>query len=952
MSDLHGVSADSTSDAAELAHQQQSPANNPPQASSSQQRSHALTSALSSRGSTQVGQTSGSQAANTIRRTAAPQISSTTTALRRHSLSGASGSRIEGEIGEQARDVANRFTQLFAQMAPIDSPDPSTRLQQHEQRMTAMTQVVRDVFEGVARQSTSSDTRITVLQSVPHTPEIQAARIDVIRKTNVADNLGAQALDLRRRASTLKEAANQAGESARTLAADRREADRVAQTQDGLATKAEAAAAKAADAAKSKGFEADQARNKAESAQRAAATLDVEATKAEQAAQRAKSAADAKADEANHAGDAARDARTTANLKAGEADRAEAAVGPLREAAGRLAEEATRAAAAAAQASDKEKPAAQAAAQQAQARASEAEGAVKAAEKAAKDARTAAEQADEHADQLATHAQTLQEQATELRGIASEAENGAGAARSAADDAKKTAEALTRTASTLHSEATSLRMNAEKLAKEAAPLRAAADQAKADAKEAAAKQARAETHADDAERAAREAEQAATDAERAAQTAREEADDAGRTLREVIARTPLPQEATQAPTSTSAGNARQAETAAATDAATAAGETSAAQRSRFTQWAINTAAVSGQQFVAVGIATALREAVGAATEALLTHTNASDHVKAGIAGGLYGSVILANLMTILYHEQQKTGNAVTHAGNIAQIVALAAALISAAATDTLKDLVPSLIKTFAYSGWRDGANLMLVLSDNVPEGKANPLAVQAVNAFFYTANQMLVNSIQSFHGVSGAGFVDAMQKNATDPNTHEAETLLSGFASLATYVVGNYAGEDVDQLLGRTLNSAMSGSNPADLRITLTPQAWPGAEKAWDTFAEDGVSRTSVFYSVYGLTAAINPQIPARHLGEAGASWAQNCVGGAFIALLTLPALMTMMKKVRNAVSGGGGGGEEQGRITSASSSERSASPAEAPTEDIALRRMAPRGNEGDNGGTSSRNQV
>ena len=951
MSDLHGVSADSTSDAAEPAqHQQQRPTNHPTLASSSHQPSHPLSSALSSRGSTQVGQTQGSQGSSTIRRTAAPQVSSMTTAMRRHSLSGASGSRIEGEIGPEAREVANRFTQLFSQIAPTDSADPNTRMQQHEQRFTQMAEVVRDVFDGIGRQSTSSENRITVLQTVPNTPEIQAARLAVMQRTSVADDLGAQALARRAEATTLRDTAIEARTSAQTLAGDRREADRVAQTQEDRATKAEAEAAKAADTAKNKGAEADEAEKAAKAAVRAATTQDGEAVKAEQAADKAKSAADAKSDEANKAADAARDARATATATVGEAQRADAAVGPLRETAGRLREDATRAAAAAENASPKDKPAAQAAAQQAQARATAAEGTVKEAEDAAKDARTAAEQAGTQADRLATHAETLRGQATELQGIAGREASDAAAARSAADAANKTADALTQTATNLRSEANSLKTNAEKLANVAAPLRAAADQAKADAQGAAGKQARAETRASDTDRAAREAEQAATEAQRAAQTARDAADEAGRALRDIIARTPV-QEAPVDAATTNPSRARETEQPAATEGDAAAAETVAAQRSRFVQWAINTAAVGGQQMVAVGLTTALREAVGAGTEALLTHTNASDHVKAGIAGGLYGTVILANLMTILYHEQQKTGNAVTHAGNIAQIVSLSAALIAAAATDTLKDLVPSLMKTFAYSGGRDVANLMLVLSDNVPEGKADPLAVQAVNAFFYTANQMLVNSVQSFHGVSGAGFVDAMQKNATDPNTHEVETLRTGFASLAAYVVGNYAGEAVDQFVGRTLNSAMSGSNPADLQIMLKPQAWPGAEKAWDTFAEDGVSRTSVFYSVYGLTAAINPEISARHLGENGASWAQNCVGGAFIALLTLPALMTMMKKMRNAVSGDHSSGQEQGRITSASSPDNSP-PTSPPAESIPLRRTARNDNGDDNRGTSSNTRV
>jgi hypothetical protein len=159
------------------------------------------------------------------------------------------------------------------------------------------------------------------------------------------------------------------------------------------------------------------------------------------------------------------------------------------------------------------------------------------------------------------------------------------------------------------------------------------------------------------------------------------------------------------------------------------------------------------------------------------------------------------------------------------------------------------------------------------------------------------------------------------------------------------AGEAVAQLVSRTLNSAISGSNPADLPIMRKPQAWPGAEKAWDTFAEDGGSRTSVFYSMYGLTAAIDPRIPARHWGETGASWMQNCVGGAFIAWLTLPVLITAMKKMR----GAGGDGEEQGRITWASSPERAPAPGEEPTEEIAIRQATRRGNDADDGGTSSR---
>jgi len=76
-------------------------------------------------------------------------------------------------------------------------------------------------------------------------------------------------------------------------------------------------------------------------------------------------------------------------------------------------------------------------------------------------------------------------------------------------------------------------------------------------------------------------------------------------------------------------------------------------------------------------------------------------------------------------------------------------------------------------------------------------------------------------------------------------------------------------------------------------------------------------------------------------------VGGSAVNSLTLPALMTGLKKMRNAMSGDRSSGEEQGRVTSASSPEGS-----PPTESIPLRRTARHDNDGDNGGTSSNNRV
>ncbi|WP_206950866.1 hypothetical protein [Trinickia acidisoli] len=906
MSDLHGVSIGATSEPEEI-EDPQTQTNNPPVQSTSSRQNVGTFGAISSRNTSQAAGTTGQSG---IRRSGAlPQIGAATF-QRRHSLSATDTAGIHEEISVDARRVATEFSRMMGLNAPIDTTSADTTLQGHAQRLTTIAQSIHHAFDAMGQMNASGGQRL-IMQPPPDTPEIRAAQANLTTRTQRADTLEGDAQTLRTAATELRGVATQRGELAQTLGGERREAQREAADKHKAASDAETAAAKADGAATAKDGEAADAEKKAKAASEKAETLGNEAGGAEKAAQTAQSSASEQSKEADKAEREAGDAHKQATTKSDAADRAE-------EGSGQLREQAQAAAAAAQKAPEKERPAALQTAREADARATQAE-------TAAKEQRAQAQEAAKRAEQLDAHAAGLREQAGQRQTDANKAKAHAQTVRSAADEAGNDAETLKATAKEIRGEATSLRSGADALARKVGPLEAAAGKAKREAQKAEQKETTALEEAQDADDEATQAEQDADEAERTARTARDEANVAGQALRDAIANAPVPSGSDRpASAPENAGNQTSATTTTPADTAARTGNTAAATGAAtrstmdtIAQWARSSANVVGQQAVAVGITTALREAVGAGVEALLTHTNASDEAKAGIAGGLYGAVILSNLMTMLYNERQGIGTPVTHAGNIAQIVSLSAAVTAAAATGTLKDLVPSLMKTFMYSGGRDTTNLYMPLGDNIPtEGKANPLTVQAVNsAFFYAANQMLVNSIQSFHGLSGAGLVDAMHDNTTDPNTHEAETLRSGFASLATYVVGNLAGETADQFAGRMLTNAMSGGNLADLQITLTPPAWPGAEKAFDTFSSDGVSRTSIFYTVYGLTAAIDPKITAPHLGEAGASWLQNCVGGAFIALLCLPAAMTAMKKARNAFGGGRTArlGEEEGaaRFTS-----------------------------------------
>lgn len=924
MSDVHAVSSEPNSDI-EDGHHHQPPTNNPPAPTSSQRQNVGAFGALASRNAPQA---VGSSGANTssIRRSDLPQQVGSSSLTRRHSLGATDFTRINEEIGPEARRLAADFTAAL-QLPPIDNSTPESALRGHQMRLTAMTEAIHGVFETIG-QAEGSGTGGVTLRPIVDTPEIRAAQADLTVKTQHAQTLESDAQTKRAAATDLRSVADEALGRAKTAHTAHGEANRTAQAKEATATKAETAAQKAVEAAKAKAGEAGNAEKNASAAHERAETLGGRADEAEKTADKAQTTADSKTREARDAEKSAGEASQVAQDKSDAATGAQEHADELRAKADQLAADVEKT-------PEKDRPAAQAKAVEADKQATQAE-------TAAKDAKTEAGQAAERAAQLKSDAQTQKAQAGELQTQAAKAKATAQEARASANETSKAAAALKSEASTIRKEAQALKANAQELMAKAGPLRTEADDARTRADEAGEVAGRTKLHAREADAKADDAEEEADDAEEAARTARDDAEAAGRTLQEAIANAPVQtdtgNEATDAASSShrassstnDAANTGDTTNAAGTDNAARTGNTTWAQIGK--NWTLNSLKIVGQQTLSVGVTTALREAVGAGVEALLTHTNASDEAKAGIAGGLYGSVILANLMTMLYHERQGIGNPITHAGNIAQIVSLSAAVTSAATTGTLKDLVPSLVKTFQYSGGRDVGNLYLPLGDNVPEGKANPLTVQAINSFFfYTANQMLVNSVQSFHGVSGAGFVDAMKDNKTDPNTGEAETLRSGFASLATYVVANLAGEAADQFTGRMLNNALSGGNLADLQISLKSDGWPGAEKAFDTLAADGVSRTSIFYTVYGLSAAANPKISPPHFGETGAPWLQNFVGAAFIALLCLPALMTAMKDKRSSASTSGRAMEEgEPRITSVSTPP--GTPPRNETEEIGLR--------------------
>ncbi|WP_027793982.1 hypothetical protein [Paraburkholderia acidipaludis] len=312
------------------------------------------------------------------------------------------------------------------------------------------------------------------------------------------------------------------------------------------------------------------------------------------------------------------------------------------------------------------------------------------------------------------------------------------------------------------------------------------------------------------------------------------------------------------------------------------------------RWAKNAIKVVGHRAFSVGVATGIREALNYGVEALVQSTHASDEVKTGVAATMMGVVILANIGSAAYRIHRGDSRW-SYAGNAAQAASLTAALIGALKAGTLKDQVSSLAKVGGYSAVRDLMTMIVPLKDNL-HPNPDPIVTQMINSAFYTVNQFLVNSAQSFHGISGAGIYDGLHGNQTLTEKERSSFIKDSAKGMAVYVAANTAGEIVDSIMPRMIqyrlqHGTFDGMSNLELNLGIGEP-----DSLSSTMLDAVVPRLSLFDTVYAGTSALNTRTNTPGIGEQGASYLDNFTSALMIATLCIPYAMTGARKTSNAV--------------------------------------------------------
>jgi hypothetical protein len=314
------------------------------------------------------------------------------------------------------------------------------------------------------------------------------------------------------------------------------------------------------------------------------------------------------------------------------------------------------------------------------------------------------------------------------------------------------------------------------------------------------------------------------------------------------------------------------------------------------RWAKNAIKVVGHRAFSVGLATGIREVVNAGVEALMQGEHVSDDVKTGVASAMMGLVILANIGSAAYRFRRGDSRW-SYAGNAAQAASLAASLAGALKAGTLKDQVSNLAKVGGYSAARDLMTMMVPLRDNL-HPNPHPIVTQMINSAFYTVNQFLVNSAQSFHGISGAGIYDGLHGNQTLTGKERSSFIKDSAKGMAVYIAANTAGEIADTIMPRIIQYRMqhgSFEGLGDLEFKLGGQR----DSLLDTMMDSVIPRLSLFDTVYAGTSALNTKTNTPGIGERGATYLDSFTSALMIATLCIPYAMTGVRKTSQAVRAG-----------------------------------------------------
>ncbi|WP_162878059.1 hypothetical protein [Trinickia diaoshuihuensis] len=726
--------------------------------------------------------------------------------------------------------------------------------------------------------------------------EAEEARTSADKADGVVDAAKAILEDAKKGAGAARRAAIDADNKATTAEGHAEAKSKEAEAADGKATAVETQAADARKEADDAGRKADTAQAKATDKTREAEQQQAVADKAKGNAERLKDEADAAAAKASASRETAQQARQAINNA--PAEQREAMRAPAQQAE----HQASLDQAAAERAASKAKEAAEAAGKE-QDSAASLHGEAQSLKKAAADAR-------QHANGLHEKAEGLEQEAAKLRGKATE----------------------------LGNEAKNLKTTAQGLRGEAGKLGRAADEADKKVDKAKAGEQKAIATAKQAREQARTLEKEAEKAEADAEAARDQLKTAGAALGKAVqdakdkaAEEAAKQKAKQKASATAEGDPSEQPEASAstttnrptgtggtpddeirpvvetenepvsTDAA--AGNERAARpdsthgpeetaeqvelRAKVANWALNGGKVAGQHLLSVGLATGLREVAGGLAEYLIENNHLSDEAKTFAASGIYASLMLAQAASMVYDERAGAATPLSRTGGAGVLGMLAGSLALGLATKSLKELVPSLVKTFVYSGGRDFVNTVLPLGTN-PKVSANPAVVQMANTLLYGTNQAVINMWQTFGGESGAGYVSALRNNGTDAITGKPEAVLPGLGAVTSYVTANYMGEVANMFVETGLKSLLKKEPLPDFTLGA---AAPTFKTLGKTMRDDGILRTAAFFGTYAGTNAINPSIPVSHIGERGAGFAESTIGSFYLMAFLLFCAMATAKK-------------------------------------------------------------
>ncbi|MCA8003517.1 hypothetical protein [Burkholderia metallica] len=305
-------------------------------------------------------------------------------------------------------------------------------------------------------------------------------------------------------------------------------------------------------------------------------------------------------------------------------------------------------------------------------------------------------------------------------------------------------------------------------------------------------------------------------------------------------------------------------------------------------WSSNFINAATHEIVSTGVATALRELVGAGTEELLKRYDVSPEARAMGAAALFTVAIMGNLMALAHKYQKGIASGTTVAGHTIQTVALLGATIGAGVSarrqngngqfGTLSTLLPSALKAYAYTA-RDVINMMAPLTSNHDATFVRPVLTQSLDAVPFVANQYLVNEGQSTFGVSGAGFVDGLREHSFG--------VAEGMKALTSYVGSNVAGESADAIVVRLVNEVTTHgvTHHALDAVSKLRMHWSTIDTSSQSFrsqladkaAGSGIARVSLFLTIYGLSAVVDHLLSGTSWSNTTKNHAENAIGALMV---------------------------------------------------------------------------